>query len=925
LSGGGSSDAFISKLNSTGSALVYSTYLGGSDLDGAYGIAVDSSGSAYVTGYTASTNFPITPGVAQSYFGGWHDGFVTKLTSDGSALAYSTFLGGNYYDGGYAIAIDSSGNAYVTGSTWSSNFSTTAGAVQSTYSGSNDGFITELNSNASALIYSTYLGSSNYEYGTAIAVDASGNVYVSGYTNSPGFPRTNAYQSSLAGGYDVFVTKVNLASKSDTITTINSITSPISFGQSSTVAVTVSSSSGSPTGAVNISDGLGGTGDTCTITLSSGSGTCQLTPSAVSAGLSISAAYQGDTGYKPSNAAPGNLVVNKANSTTAITSVVSPIHFGQSATVNVTVSGQYGGTPGGIVNISDGLGGPSDSCSFTLSSGSGSCQLTPSGASPAGLSISAAYQGDDNFKSSNASPVTMVVNKADTTTSIGMVSSPINFGQSSIVSVTVSSAAGSPTGTVNVSDGLGGATDSCSFALSSGTGSCQLTPSSASSGLSISATYDGTSNFNGSGSTKTAALVVNKANTSSTISSISSPISFGQTSTVSVSVTSAAGMPGGSVIVSDGLGGGGDSCSITLSSGTGACQLAPSAANPGGFSVSAAYQGNSNYQGSSAAAAVLVVNKADTATTFVSIGSPIAFGQSSAVEVTVSSPAGTPTGSVNVSDGLGGAGDSCVINSLSSGSGSCQLTPSAASVGGLSVNAAYQGDSNFNTSSAAPGILVVNRAATTIAVTSMTSPVVLGQSSTINVTVNPQYGGVPSGSVNVSDGLGGTGDACTITLFAGSGSCQLTPSAPGVVPVNLAYTGDEDFNSATFSDPLDVQYAFVGLQAPYAPPSTRTFKVGSSIPLVWQYTNSGGTLANSANANPQVSIIQAVCGGQTGGTEVIVSSSGNSGYQYNSTTSTWQFNWKTSSSADPAGCYSITIRSSQTNQANGPFLIQLAN
>src|SRR5439155_834674 len=121
LHGGG--DAFVTKLNPTGSALVYSTYLGGSGFDSGFRIAVDGAGNAYVTGDTFSTNFPTTSGAFQTTFGGGvRDAFVTKLNPTGSALVYSTYLGGSEADGGRAIAVDAAGNAYVTGITLSMNF-----------------------------------------------------------------------------------------------------------------------------------------------------------------------------------------------------------------------------------------------------------------------------------------------------------------------------------------------------------------------------------------------------------------------------------------------------------------------------------------------------------------------------------------------------------------------------------------------------------------------------------------------------------------------------------------------------------------------------------------------------------------------------------------------------------------------------------
>jgi hypothetical protein len=215
-------DAFVAKLNAAGSALVYSTYLGGSNIDLAYGIAVDAAGSAYVAGQTYSSNFPTTPGAFQPvYGGGSDDAFVAKLNVAGSALVYSTYLGGSSYDFtytdvGYGIAVDAAGNAYVTGFTASSDFPTTPGAFQTSRRGDDDAFVAKLNAAGSALVYSTYLGGSNYDLAGDIAVDASGNAYVSGYTESiesSNFPTTpGAFQPSYGGGtVDAFVTKLNAA------------------------------------------------------------------------------------------------------------------------------------------------------------------------------------------------------------------------------------------------------------------------------------------------------------------------------------------------------------------------------------------------------------------------------------------------------------------------------------------------------------------------------------------------------------------------------------------------------------------------------------------------------------------------------------------------------------------------------------------
>jgi uncharacterized protein (TIGR03437 family) len=214
-SGNPCGDAFVTKLNAAGSALAYSTYLGGSGNDQGTGIAVDSSGNAYVTGSTASTNFPTANAFqATNSSGGWN-AFVTKFNTAGSALAYSTYLGGSSgQDFGSGIAVDSSGNAYVTGSTQSTNFPTTANAFQAVNRGGVNGtvFVTKLSAAGSALTYSTYLGGSGGDFPNGIAVDSSGNAYVTGSTTSSNFPIANAFQAALgSSGEDAFVTKLNAA------------------------------------------------------------------------------------------------------------------------------------------------------------------------------------------------------------------------------------------------------------------------------------------------------------------------------------------------------------------------------------------------------------------------------------------------------------------------------------------------------------------------------------------------------------------------------------------------------------------------------------------------------------------------------------------------------------------------------------------
>jgi hypothetical protein len=198
-------DAFVAKLNASGSALVYSTYLGGSGDDTAYGIAVDSSQSAYVVGVTGSTDFP-TVNPLQATLEADGNAFVSKLNAAGSALLYSTYLGGSGGAGGYAIAVDSSGNAYVAGSA-GSDFPT-VDPLQASLEGSSNAFVAKLSASGSALVYSTYLGGSGSDVGYAIAVDSSGNAYVAGSTG-PDFPTVDAFQATFKGAGNAFVSKLN--------------------------------------------------------------------------------------------------------------------------------------------------------------------------------------------------------------------------------------------------------------------------------------------------------------------------------------------------------------------------------------------------------------------------------------------------------------------------------------------------------------------------------------------------------------------------------------------------------------------------------------------------------------------------------------------------------------------------------------------
>jgi hypothetical protein len=254
--GGNAGDVFVTELNTSGSALVYATFLGGSGDDGAGGVAIDGAGNAYVTGQTFSTNFPLRNAFQQT-LKGQANGFVSKLNATGSALVYSTYLGGNNDDGGSAIAVDPLGNAYVTGLAESTDFPL-VGALQGTFAGgSMDAFLTVMDPNG-VPSFSTFLGGSSDDQGSSITVDSSGNVFVAGRTSSADFPTLHALQPALgfASNYgcppadfcpDAFLTRFSVSTPTpplDFALTLSPASASIAPGQPEAFTVTLTPSGG---------------------------------------------------------------------------------------------------------------------------------------------------------------------------------------------------------------------------------------------------------------------------------------------------------------------------------------------------------------------------------------------------------------------------------------------------------------------------------------------------------------------------------------------------------------------------------------------------------------------------------------------------------------------------------------------------------
>jgi hypothetical protein len=402
--GGLGSDAFVAKLNPSGSSLIYSTYLGGNGTDYGYGIAVDSAGNAYVTGSTGSTNFPTKNPLQPTDAGGGFscncDAFVAKINPAGSDFVYSTYLGGSDVDWGKGIAVDSAENAYVTGYTWSTNFPT-KNPLQPANGGSDDAFVTKIDPQGSALVYSTYLGGSGQDQGAGIAVDSAGGAYVTGYAGSSDFPTQNPLQLANAGGYDAFVAKIDVEA-AITTTTLSSAPNPSTYGQAVTFTAVVTSNLGAPPEGETVTF-MKGTKVLGTGTLSAGS--ASFMTSALSAGTDyVKAVYSGDSNFITSTSKSVKHVVSKATTTTTLTSSLNPSKLGQSVTFTAKVMPQFSGTVHGAVTFYDGT-----TALKTAYLSGDVAKFTTSTLASGKHSIRATYNGNTSFTGSSAS-LTQTVN-----------------------------------------------------------------------------------------------------------------------------------------------------------------------------------------------------------------------------------------------------------------------------------------------------------------------------------------------------------------------------------------------------------------------------------------------------------------------------------------------------------------------------------
>ena len=593
---------------------------------------------------------------------------------------------------------------------------------------------------------------------------------------TPGSHTITATQTDVAGNTST-ATSRTFAVKAPTTTTLASSANPSVFGQPVTFTATVGSAGyGTPVGTVRFTvDGAA----PVDVALTGGQAT--LTRSNLSvAAHTVGAQYLGATLYFPSTATPLGQTVNKASTSTALFATPTGSVYGQSVNVvaNVTTTAPGAGIPSGTVTFTlDGT----QIASGPISALDGGIGINIASLTVGSHTFGASYSGSTSHNPSTAPPMTFVVQRAATTTTItGDAPDPSNPGAPVTVSfavAVVAPGAGNPTGSVTVSAG----SDSCTAALPAT--SCQLTFTGTST--TITAAYAGSGNHEPSTSAPEP-HTVNRYLSTTQITSISpSPALVGEIATVRVAVSPvppAIATPTGVVLVTDGSA----SCSTTVA--VGECQLGSFSA--GLYGVSATYLGDSAFSGSASTPMLHQVLPAPSVTRITGTSpDPSVTGEAVTVSFTVETPPpalGFPSGPVTVSTG----DESCTAPAAL---GSCTIVFTAA--GSRPLTAAFAGDANVLPSTSDPVTHQVDRSATSTVITA-TSPAdpVSGQLVTVGfgVTANAPGAGQPTGDVTVSDGAGAT---CTATV--GDGSCDLTLAGAGDHALVATYAGDSSFAGST--------------------------------------------------------------------------------------------------------------------------------
>ena len=604
---------------------------------------------------------------------------------------------------------------------------------------------------------------------------------VSGTPTAAGTYNFEITATNVAGSYSKdYSIKINKGNATTTIVT--DLPDPSKYGQNYAVAVSVTSAvSIVPTGTVTVTDGT----HTCQVTLSGGVGSCNLPSTSIGA-VTITATYPGNANYNGSSDTEAH-TIEKANTTTTITSdAPDPSKYGQNYSVSVSVSSDTTAVPTGTVNVSDGT----NSCTATLSGGSGSCDLPSTSVGAA--TITATYAANTNFNASSGTEG-HTVEKANTTVTItGDAPDASVYGQNYTVAVSVTAdTTAVPTGTVNVSDG----TNSCTATLSSGSGSCVL-PSTSAGGITVTATYPANANFNASSGTE--GHTVEKANTTTAVNrSVVSPV-YGQpvsfTATVST-VSPGSYTPEG--MVQFYIDGSAFGSPVALSGGTATSQ-STTALDVGSHTYYAEYLGDSNNNPSdSMPATSFGVSKNSTTTSVVSSKTPSVYGEAIHLTATVTEVAPsvvTPVGQVQFYVDGTAAGSPVALDASGNASSPDLHTLLAGGhlkVGTHTFSASYLGNSNTLASASGDENQVVNPAATTLTIASSENPTIYGTTLAMTITVAQENASLmtPQGTVQMY--IDGVKFGSVMTLDANGKAYRTVPYMnlwPGHHDITGVYT-----------------------------------------------------------------------------------------------------------------------------------------
>ncbi len=795
-------NAFVAKLNPGGTALVYSTYLGGSGGqnqpgDSASGLAVDSSGNAYVTGTAGSTDFPVTQGAFQTTnHAAANDlnAFVTKLNATGTALVYSTYLGGSGTelggDMGNAIAVDTGGNVYVAGQTYSTDFPVTPGAFQTTNHAaanvSTNAFVTKLNPTGTALVYSTYLGGSGVkvEYpgdvGNAIAVDTAGNVYVAGYTYSTDFPVTQgAFQTTnhtANSTSNAFVTKLNPAG----------------------TALVYSTYLGGSGGVLNIEPvASGAAGDLARGLVIDGSGNAYVIGSAGSADFPVTPGAYQTTNHDQPGCVGGciggyNAFITELNST-------------GSALVYSTYLGGDGITPR---NTFSPFFGEGDQASALAADNSGNVYVT-GGAQSYDFPVTAgAFQ--TTLTSWFVNPFVTKLNMSATSTAttpmvtVTPASSTITSAQAATVTVSVSGGSGNPTPTGMVTL-LSSSYSSAATTLSAGSatidipvGNCRETldeewiinnPTAYCQDL-LAATYipdtASSSTYNFSSGLGLVNVVLPNISVTPSSSTLTWAQSQSQALPVAIAVTGGTGnpVPTGTVTLTTGSW---TSAATALSGGSATISIHPGTLTKGGNSLTVSYSGDSN----SAAVAIdgsAVVTVGGVTVSVVPASSTINSTQPLPVTITVSAASGSPipTGMVTLASGS----YISAATALAGGSATITIPAGTLALGGDLLEASYGGDANYGVAQGG-ALVTVTPGSPSFTITgtavTVTAGATTGNTSTITVTPAGGFTGSVALTAAVTSSPAGALDPPTLS-FGSTSPVSITGPSAGTATLTISTT-----------------------------------------------------------------------------------------------------------------------------------------